>query len=331
MRAKRLVGALLVAAMLAVGSQATAGAAGQTKEPNDRFCSAITDHYRVGFIVALAASFAEGLGDEAGKKAAEEARNTLLFVLSPKLEKLTRTMSKTAPDPALARVMKRQAKAFKQGIEMLRDAGVPEKAIKTLADLPLDSGSDTDFDEIVDDAKVSKKKIELAAKKFGAQFGDDLNSESLPRSVQAAYADAGVACGVFPDRSVSCRDVVNDADVTAIIGPIAKTEDEGGSCKFESEDPPDSNQPDEVIVDIYASDRAFDTLSELAENQSVPDIGDEAVALEGINTFTSGSTCGRTIIVRDGDRTVVGAACIRDGDVDIQDLTTLVQDVLDAL
>jgi hypothetical protein len=328
MRARRLVGALLVGAMLAAGSQAAVGAAGKTKEPSDKFCTAINQHYQVGFLVALAAAFAEGLGDKENKKPAEEARNTLLFVLSPKLEKLTRTMAQTAPDPQLAKALKRQSKAFKQGIALLRDTGVPDKAIKTLADLPLDS--DTDPDQIVGDAHISKKKIAAAAKKFGTKYGDQLSGDSLPRSVQRAYTDAGAACGVFPDRSISCGDVVKDADVEAIMGPIEKTEGEGGSCKFEGADPPNA-EPNKVIVDVYASARAFDTLSKTVKNQSVPDLGDEAVALEGMNTFTSASTCGRTLIVRDGDRTVVGAACVRDGEVDITQLTQLVQDVLDAL
>jgi len=316
---------MLVAGALAVATPATATAAPRAKEPTNKFCDAFADYYKVGFVVALAGAFAEGLGDEASKKKAEEARNTLLFVFSPKLEQLTAQLGATAPDRQLARAFKRQTRAYAKGVELLKDTGFTDRQIEALANASLDAN--TDEDQLLGDVKVSKAKINRGAKQFAAKYADDVTIDKPPKGLRNAYVSAGGDCGVFPDQSVDCRSLVDDADVVAIIGPIAKREDKGGSCTFETAENADGDAS-KVAIDVYASRRAFDSVTENVKNQDVPGVGDQAVALEGINTFTGISTCGRTIVVREGDRTVVGAACVRGGDVDIARLTTLVEHVL---
>lgn len=329
MRTRRALVAAAVAVTVAVATPAVAAASSVPRgaAPSDTFCAAITDHYKLGFLIALASAFAQvGDDDKKSEEAVEEITNTLQLVLSPKLEQVTTTLAEEAPTGALAKVFRRHAKAYKQGVKALRDAGVSDEAIDALSRLD----ENADPDSATQETGISDEQLKLVAKKWGREFGDDLDTESLPGTVAADYADAGGACGVFPDRGVQCKEIVSRADVKAVIGTVAKSEDEGGSCTYESKDPSDG-EPDKVVIDVYKSPRAFDTLTEgtNVQNQSVPDLGDEAVALEGINSFTSSSTCGRTIVVRDGDRTVVVGACTRDEDVDISDVTHLTEQVLE--
>ena len=62
-------------------------------------------------------------------------------------------------------------------------------------------------------------------------------------------------------------------------------------------------------VDVYASSLAYDRLAASAQKQGVSGVGDAAVTVDGFNAFSSSKACGRTLIAKQGERTVVVAAC----------------------
>jgi hypothetical protein len=83
-------------------------------------------------------------------------------VLSPKFEQATAEMVDSAPPKSLRKSLKRQLTIFHKGVELLKDAGVPDSAIQAIAETDLTTRSDP---EVADEAGVSQEMIDAAAKK----------------------------------------------------------------------------------------------------------------------------------------------------------------------
>jgi hypothetical protein len=308
------VGALLVvcASSPAMAARTTATpstatpSTGGSKAPTRAACEAFADYFQIEFLVAFASAFAD-IGD--GKKAKEtatEIRDTFHLILSPKLEQVTRTLA-DGTDPALRKLFVRQAKGFGRGVALLEDVGLTKGQIQTLSELDLKP--QTDLQQVVGDVDLDKQELKRAVKRFGSSAKSiDLNQATSKE--QRAFADAGSACGVFP-VDVSCSKVVTTDEATGLLGGLVTTTSKDGTCTYTG--PADKSQDAaELAVDVYQSSLTFDRITESVQNQSVPGVGDAAVALDGFNSFSSVKSCGRTLVAKQGERTVVVAACTGD-------------------
>ena len=329
MTPKQLLAALACAGLL-MTAPVTAGAA-TPRGPSDEFCSAFRDYFQVTFGVSLAASFAEtfeDLDDGKGSRSdtPDEVRDTFYLVLAPKLEQVTRVMASSGPR-ALRKTFRAQAKAFGVGVDLLRDLGITDEQIDAIAEAPFDVES-ADLDAQTSELDISKADLADAAEELGEQR-DEIDVERVGRAQREAYTNAGSRCGAFPSPEVDCETLLTRADVDAVLGVPAERSDDG--CEYVGPDPETGVAP-ALGVDVYESAAAFDTLTKAAQNQSVPGVGDAAVALEGYSLFSGIKTCGKTLVVQAGDRTVVVALCPPDdADVPIATLTGVTDLVLTRL
>ena len=317
-------GALLAAAV------PTATGASTRSAPSAKFCAAFQEYFGASFAVELAASLArsfEEAGDGGpGGGTADEVRNTFYLVLSPKLEKVTRQMSTSGPR-VLRATLRKQAEIFAAGVEQLRDLGVTDEQIDALANATLDT-TNADLEEETGKLDIKKAELAKAARAFGKK-SDELDASAVSEKQRKAYTAAGSQCGTFPSTAVDCETLVTPDEATEVLGVDAKRDPD--DCAYEGPEPETGLTP-ALAVDVYESALAFENLTKSAQNQNVPNVGDDAVALEGYSSFSSTKTCGKTLVVKDGDRTVVVALCLPDdADVPIETLAALAQQVLERL
>jgi hypothetical protein len=324
---KQRFAAVGVAAVLVVGASSPVMAAGSSrpaKAPTREACQAFADYFQVEYLVAFAAAFA-GLGDkQQAKQTAADIRNTFHLILSPKLERIAETLA-DGTSPPLHKLFVAQAKAFGKGVALLEGVGLTKAQIQELA--TVDLKPETDLQAVVGDVDLDEQELERAAKKFGA-VADSIDLETATPKEQRAFRDAGLSCGVFP-VDVDCSEIVTDDEASALLGVAATGTNEDGTCTYTGES---TGRDDAVLaVDVYESSLAFDRLTESAQNQDVPGVGDGATAVEGFNSFSSIKTCGRTLFVKDGERTVVVAVCAGDTPPSAETLAGVTNDVLDRL
>jgi hypothetical protein len=305
-RAARVVAALVCAAVLGAATVSNAGAAArQPAVPSDRFCNAFGDYFQIVFQLQLITAFAS-LGEPKPKTTPEDARNLFLLVLSPKLERLTRQM---VPEPKthLRALFTKQNKSFRVALDLLRGVGFTDKQLMVISKSALDT-SDAELKRVVGEVKATKAQMNAAAKKFGKQ-GETLDLGTVGAKDQRALASVGSACGTFPS-AVDCATLVTSAEAANILGGPATKADSNG-CGYDGAAPAVGTKP-QLGFDVYTSARAFATITKGTQNQNVPGVGDDAIALEGFNTFSLDSTCGKSLAVKAGKRVVVVALCLAD-------------------
>ena len=319
--------ATAIGAVLVAGASLPAASASGPREgsaPTRAACDAFADYFQVEYLIAFASAFA-GYGDK--KKAedtAAEIRDTLHLILSPKLEQITRTLA-DGTNPVLRKLFVRQARGFARGVGLLERVGLTKAQIQKLSELDLKP--ETDIQQVVGDVNLDKGELERAVKEFASSTKSiDLNQATSRQ--RRAFAAAGTACGVFP-LGVDCVNVVTTDEAAGVLGVPVTVKDEDGTCTYTG--PADKTQDaSELAVDIYESSLAFDRLTESAQSQSqnVPGVGDAAIALEGFNAFSSTKTCGRTLIAKQRERTVVVAVCTGDNPPSTEALAVLATNVL---
>jgi len=327
-RLARLVATFACAGLLSASLVNVVGAT-TPRAPSDRFCSAFRDYFQASFGVSLAASFAEAFEDlddgESTGTTPDEIRNTFYLVLSPKFEQATLVMAASGPR-VLRKTFRAQSKAFAVGVDLMRDLGVVDEQLDAIADAPADFAS-ADLERQTGELDISKAELAEAAEEFGKQR-DRIDVEDVGDAQKTAYSTAGSQCGAFPSSDIACETLVTPDEAAAILGVPAQR-DEG--CEYDGPDPETGVTP-ALGLDVYESDAAFETLTKNAQNQDVPGVGDAAVALEGYSVFSGIKTCGTTLVVRAGDRTIVVALCLPDeADVPIGTLTDLADRVLERL
>ncbi len=335
---RRRAVALFVGALLVLGASAPAMASSSAKgstPPTRDACEAFADYFQIEYLVAFASAFAQ-LGDKkSAKAAAAEIRDNFHLILSPKLEQVTKTLA-AGTDPVVRKLFAQQAATFAKGVALLEGLGLSKDQIQKIA--AVDLKPDTDLQQVVGEVNLDKKKLKAAVKTFGASAKSvDINEATSKQ--RAAFSDAGTACGVFPDH-VDCSKIVTTAEATALLGSSAKVANDDGTCTYTGAAPssPDSasqsstgQDPVQLSVDVYASSLTFDRLTESGQHESVPNVGDEAVAVDGFTAFSSFKTCGRTLITKQAQRTVVVAACTGDTAPSTESLAGIATNVLTRL
>jgi hypothetical protein len=314
-RAARVAAALVCTAMLgaATVSNASATAARKPTVPSDRFCTAFGDYFQIVFQLQFVTAFAS-LGESKPKTTPDDARNLFLLVLSPKLERVTRQMV-VEPKTHLRALFTKQNKSFRVALDLLRGVGFTDKQLVVISKSALDT-SDAELKRVVGEVKATKAQMNAAAKKFGKQ-GVTLDLGTVGAKDQRALARVGSACGTFPS-AVDCATLVTSAEAAAILGGPATKADSNG-CAYDGPEPPVGTKP-QLGFDVYTSARAFATITKGTQNQNVPGIGDDAVALEGFKTFSLDSSCGKSLAVKSGDRVVVVALCLAGANGDNADV-----------
>ena len=134
-------------------------------------------------------------------------------------------------------------------------------------------------------------------------------------------------CGIVPDTAVECSGLVTDAEIEALIGP-SPTLTEGQGCEWETSTNGgvDSNT---LGVDVYASPEPYEGYVDRHElSEQAPGLGDAAVTTSGFETAGTSRSCGRTVVVLAGERTVLVALCLGDEDVAVDRLRPIADQVL---
>jgi hypothetical protein len=323
-RPARCAGALLVGMLLVVATASSASAA-PAPAPTDPFCAAYGDSFDISFRIVFAAQFAESAGPGTG----DEAEREFALVLSPKLEQLSRTMADNA-DPPLDRALRRQADAYAKGVDLLEAAGLTRAQLDALATAPIDISSD-DLATLLGGVNLQQADIVRAADQLArARDGADISAAST--SARRAYQHAGVDCGVLPEPGVACKQLLTRAEASAALGGKARVANEGNTCVATVGAKKPADDDPRIGIDVYRSPRAYDRITAGVEGQDVAGIGDAASTLGTYNTFASIKTCGRSLVVKAGTRTVVVAMCLGTGvDVPVAVLTDLATKEIDRL
>jgi hypothetical protein len=317
-----LVAAVATAGLLLGAVPATAARPAAGTPPSPDACEAFSDYFQIEFLVAFASAFAQVGDQKDAAKAEAEIRNSFHLLLSPKLEQVTQTLAEGTGAP-LRKLFRQQAKAFGKGVAMLDDLGLTAEQIQKLADVELTA--ETDLQAVVGEVDLDKQELSRATKKFGAT-ADSIDINGATAKQKDAFSAAGSACGVFPVGG-ECKALVTADEAEAFLGAPAETADDDGTCTYTAK--AGSAQNDlELAVDVYESTLAYDRLTASSQNQSVPGVGDAAIAVDGFNAFSSIKTCGRTLFVKQGDRTVVVAACAGDTPPTAESLVGIANNVL---
>jgi hypothetical protein len=318
---RRVVPCLVVCA-LAVVAPSAAGATVE-RAPKPTFCNAFSEYFDLSFQIQFVKAFAGATGDESAQ---EQVGDVFTLVMSPKFEHLASTMADSAPKQ-IRSMFADQAKVFARGAGVLEDLGVTRQQIQTLATAPVELSND-DLTALLGKVDISKADLEAAATKFNGDAA--LERSDASQGKRAAFERAITACGIVPGTDVDCDELVEPEEAAAILGSAAQVDASDGSCVYEGS-AQDTGDPAELTVEVYEGSRAYQRFTEDAQIQSVPDLGKRATAIDGYATFSRTKTCGRTIVVDDGSRTVVVALCVPDTDDEapIVPLTDLTRSVLD--
>jgi len=324
----RLGVAVTLIAAFGVASAAPIGAARSRAGSNvPASCDSFGGYYEVVFAIGIVTGFAEAF-DEDGELDSDEVRNVAYLILSPKLEPLTADLAKTAPR-IVRPFFRLQAKVYGQGVDLLRDdLGLTDDQIEAIADADLSNLGDSE--EFTSDFEVTKQQVTDAAAELGAAIEKAKGSFEPTARQERALENLSRDCGTTPDEDVDCDELFPAADVEALIGEVAE---ESGTCQWEAVEPETGLTP-KLAVQIFRSAATFEDRKDLNADSAVDvtDIGDEAFITPGFTSQTSGSTCGKTIYVLDGDDTVMVSVCKPD-DVDPTDdeMVQLADDVLGRL
>jgi hypothetical protein len=319
-RPARCAVALLAVGLLAIATAPGVSAA-PTAAPPDAFCAAYSEVFDVSFRIVFNAQFVESANPGAGN----EAEREFALILSPKLEQLSRVLADNAAPP-LDRALRRQADAYAKGVALLQAAGLTQAQVDALAAAPSDISSD-DLAALLAGANLQQAGIVRAADQL-ARVRKDGDIAAASAAARQAYQDAGVDCGVLPEPGVRCKKLVTPTEASAVLGAKARVRTKGNTCLATVGSKPAADGP-LIGIDVYRSARAFDRITAGNEGQAVAGVGEAASMLGSFNTFGSIKTCGRSLVVKAGDRTTVVAACLGTGvDVPAATLTDLAQKVI---
>jgi hypothetical protein len=304
---RRTAAATLVGVLLLLAATAPVAAADpkpSAQPPTRGACEAFADYFQIEYLVAFASAFASLGGKQQPKDAEAQIRDTFHLILSPKLQKITETLAAGTRPPA-RRLFVQQGKVYAKGVALLEGVGLTKDQIQKLSELDLKP--ETDLQQVIGDVQLDKQELNRAVKKFGATTANlDLNEATAKE--RAAFQAAGTACGVFP-AALDCATVVTRAEAGSLLGATPKVANEDGTCTYTVAARSAGGDDAVLAVDAYKSSLAYDRLTSSAQNQAVPGVGDAAVAVDGFNAFSSIKTCGRTLITKQAEQTVVVAAC----------------------
>jgi hypothetical protein len=320
-----VVGIVVVCGLaIPASSTATASMTASTTAagtPAPEFCRAFGDYYDAAFLVQFITAFAQALS----KKAVDKTRTTFLLVLSPKFEKLTSEMATTASAP-LRSAFRRQAAKFARGTKILRAAGLSQDQITALAEVPLHASTAAQ-ENLLGKVNLSKKKLNAALVAFKKLDASVDPNQTFTTAQRNRLGTDAVACGVFPDPSVTCGSLLSASDLASTAGTGSSPQPSQG-CWWKGADGPDGN-PYGIAVDVDRGTLAYDRLVSQATGATpVPGVGDAAALLDGFTSFSDFSSCGHTIVVRAGNRTVTVALCPATGVADAPRLASLARTVL---
>ena len=232
----------------------------------------------------------------------------------------------TTASTTLRPAFRRQAAKFATGIKILRAAGLTSDQITALAQSPLHTNSATQ-DNLLGKANLSKKKLNAALVAFKKVDASVDPNQTFTAAQRNRLGTDAVACGVFPDPSVNCGTLLTPSDLAETAGAGAVPQPSQG-CWWKGADGPDGN-PFGIAVDVDRGTLAYDHLVAQASGaKPVPGVGDAATLIDGFTSFSDFSSCGHTIVVRAGDRTVTVALCPASGVADAHRLASLAGVVL---
>jgi hypothetical protein len=322
---RRVLTGALLGLLAAVLSLPSAASASTPAAPKEAFCNSFAEYFDLSFQIQFVKAFAGATGDEAAQ---EQVGDVFVLVLAPKFESLTSTMADVAPRQ-IRSLFAEQAEVFARGVDALEDIGLTPQQIRTLAKAPVDLSND-DLNALLGDVDVSKADLEAAAAEFDGDAA--LANAEAPPAKRAAFERAIARCGIVPRTDIPCDELVSPDAASSALGSPAQLDESTGACVYAGS-AEDTGDAAELTVEVYEGSRAYQRFTEDAQNQSVPDLGERATAIEGYATFGRTKTCGRTIVVDDGAHTVVVALCVPSAadEAPIDVVTGVTRSVLDRL
>jgi hypothetical protein len=304
-RCGRLAFSVVLASALGAGVlPVTAGARVSAARPSSSACTSFGEFYGVQFALAFVTSFAGAAAGPHKQAEVKDAKNVAQLIFSPKLQKVTAELATSAPK-VLRKGWSRAAKAYGEGVKILRDLGLTDKQIKQIANADLTQTNSVDSKVFNDKYHVTKAKLAAAGRKFQKVQTSIFKKATRPEA--EALQALSVECGVTPDKSVDCSVLVTDAEVQALIGPIT---DKNGSCSWDGTKG-DTGLDPELAVEVYRNPDVFtQKTKKLTDTSSVSGVGDKALVATGFSSANRGATCGKTLYVQSGSDTIVVALCL---------------------
>lgn len=328
LRAVAIAVAIVLAQATTVGAETRVVTA-----PSDRFCAAFAE-YETANIAILFGVVDFGKLEDREKPFAVFGN---IVAASPKFAELAAEMAKSAP-AVLREKFQAERELYDAGVEVLRDAGVSRREIAAIADADFNSDG---LERTIGEA-ISRKELLSAGRRLVEQHRAEILALRRDTSgvEKRASAKAEVECGVVPDRSVRCRDLVSRDELAAIFGGTSTLESEDG-CAW-SADVGDEGGGGRLFVGLFASPRHFETFGKQASGaEPISMLGDEAVAIPGYQAVSSPGSfttsfnvdpenpqCGYTVVVRSESQSLHVAECLFDRDVTAEEVAAVARQIL---
>lgn len=316
---------MLVVGVVAGATVPATAAAEVDAKPTAGFCRALTIYYTAQFTIALAGASS---GGTTGLDP-NVLRATWTLAVSPKLVAVTERMRDEGPE-ILRPELGRQVQLFRQGVEVLKGAGVSQEIVDAIAAARFDGTADP-TEQLTKKSGITKERLEAAGAEYEKTLtpaiqAEDTSNPEVAITIESALND----CGVFPDTRVACTDLLSAKQVGDILDADGSLSDEQG-CVWEASAAP-GDDTSKLGVDVYGSTAAYQAfVKENKKAKRVRGLGDRAVVAEGFSTVAQFSDCGRTVALRDGERAIQIALCVRDHDATTADVVKIAKQVLAAV
>jgi hypothetical protein len=300
----RLAVATVLASALGLAAlPGTAGARTASARPSSSTCTSFGEFYSVQFLLAFVGGFADAAAGPDKKDEVADAKSVAQLIFSPKLQKVTAELATSAPK-VLRNGWSKAAKAYGEGVKILRDLGLTDKQISQLANADLNQNDKVDSKEFNDKYHVTKAELTAAGRKFRKVQTSIFKKAT--RTEGAALQTLSVQCGVTPDKSVDCSTLVTDAEVQALVGPIT---DSSEACSWDGTKGDTGLKP-ELAVEVFRNPDVFTQKTKKLTDTTPVSVADKALLASGFTSSTRGATCGKTLYVQSGSDTIVVALCL---------------------
>jgi len=250
--------------------------------PSDAHCSDIRAH--------------EGIGLEFRY----QLRPETVLLLAPRAAKLASKANDSAP-PGIT-YWARLARYQRHGVKLLRAVGLTDRQIRSLAAHEfIDTTGSLGLDvEVTREVGFDPDRLGDAPAKFARYLR---KHEPLRKAERPDFLRVAELCGVIPDSSVDCSQLLTNDEVARVLGEVGETR-HNAECYWLR-----PGQAGGLVVRVYATDATFGWLTSVyaySPLDPVSGVGEEAVSP---SVSPIGTLCGNTLIARAAGRTVVVGGC----------------------
>jgi len=294
------------------------------------FCSEYEETMPLLFLSGLVSSIAE-MGDD--ELEAQGVAGFFPLIFAKPFQDFYAAAA-AASSGAASKTFEELSDVYSRGPQYLRDAGFSDEDIKALEKIDITQTDDLEGELENLGADVDEQEVLDAARDL-AQSVDGIIESADEDAMTAAMTELTNDCARAMTGGLEVCDLVTDDEVKELIGETGtpdgpKTGFGGGAgCIWTADD--------DGRVGVYVANAQYyrDTIEDYRDSsltpESVAGLGDEAVIVTGFNSASAFSTSGLSLLILDGDRTVLLAADRDDDRVSEDALQEIAEKVLDRL